>query len=257
MSKLSIGVYGDSFASMNLDIEGSFSWIDQLRTIHDVSNYGECGNSISKCYRTYLKNHEFHDYNIFIIPAQNRFYSEKLYHLLEDSHTIKNWFATIGSLDSARINVEVGTSPSKLNKLKIIQSVRIALLEWLDYEFLKEINDLLIDKISNDKNLILVNTNPTKNGVSLTAVSFRELEEVGYKEKYLDKGLYLNVFDNEKKLLLSDSRCNHLSEENNLIFGNILLSAISNNYSGELELSHKDFVKPSKPLEHYLKWTSI
>lgn len=255
MSKLSVGVYGDSYANMNLNDPETFSWIDQLKTRHNVLNYGECGNSPYQCYKDYINNNSKHDYNIFVIPILQRFFSKYLFDLLSEHQVFKNWFINPDCIRAAKKDLLHQVDPdTQAFKLKIMDSVEFASMFWLDYEYVTEANMALIDKIKNDKNLILIDTNHSKNKIGLTDVSLWELEQVGYKEKYLDKGLGLNSIDEENKLISQDARANHFSEENNLVLGNMLLEAISNNFTGELELSYTDFVKPSKPLEHYLKW---
>lgn len=259
MSKISIGVYGDSYANMNLDKEGSFSWIDQLKTKYVVTNYAECGNSIYQCYKKYLECKDDYDYNIFIIPSIHRFFSSRLFNLLADQQKFRNWFINIDGVQLAKSQLlnQMDANNDYKEKLKIIESVELAMMDWIDYEYVTETNYALVDKIKNDKNIILIDTNSDKNKIGLTDISFWELEQAGYKEQYLDKGFRLNALNEEKNAVVEDIRVNHFSEDNNLVLGNILLAAIDSNFSGEIMLSVDMFVKPSKTLDSYLRWRNI
>lgn len=258
MSKLSVGVYGDSYANMNLDKEGTFSWIDQLKTKYAVTNHGECGNSVYQCYKKYLECRDNYDYNIFIIPAIHRFFSSHLFNLLADQQKFRNWFLNPDGVQLAKAQLlkQMDTNNYK-EKLKIIESVELAMMHWIDYDYVTETNYALVDKIKNDKNIILIDTNSDNHKIGLTEISFWELEQVGYKEQYLDKGSRLNAVNEEKNAVVEDIRANHFSEENNLALGNIILAAIDSNFSGEIMMSVNMFVKPSKTLDSYLRWRNL
>jgi len=251
MNKISVGVYGDSYANMNLDKPGSYSWVHHLQTVHNVVNYGECGNSPYQCYKDYINNKDKHDYNIFIIPTLQRFFSEHLFNLLKDTLLFRNWFVNLSSVELAKIHLaNQETNSGTKFKLKVVENVEFAMASWMDTAYLTETNAALIDKIRSDKNIILVDSNSSTEKAALVDVSMNELVAVGHVN--VDNNL--STVDTENKRVARDIRCNHLSEENNLILGNILLQAIDNNFSGELMLTHDSFVIPSKTLEHYLIW---
>jgi hypothetical protein len=255
MNNLSVGVYGDSFANMN----NGYSWVSHLNTKHRVINYGKCGNSVYQCFNDYLQNNLNHPYNIFVIPTLQRFYSQQLADLLnEDDHNFDNWFVNFSSMELAR-NFVVKNNPSDLEyKIKIIDSVMIAVSEWIDFKYITESNTALVDKIRKDKNLILLDTNSKEGKVSLTDLSIRELNMAGYKETFLDNNYYLNIIvDTPYKRFLSDIRTNHFSEENNRMLGDMLLTAIDNNFCGEIELSYDNLQQPQQSVEHYLQWTNL
>lgn len=259
MSDLSVAVYGDSFANFNLDKPDSYCWLDILRTKYDVVNFGCCGNSVYQCYKDYKVYKNDYDYHVFLIPNLQRFYSKRLGNLFHGVFYINNnnWYSNIGGVKTKEIQLSnrKDLDPNhKLRLLTVVKNVKFAIEDWLDQDYLKDVNWSLIDSINNDKNLILVDTNSTKDNIGLTDICFKELEWIGYKEYYLNKGIYLQFCDLKTKTILTDIRCNHFSKENNIILGNIILDAIDNNFSGMIKLSYEQFVKPPQPIDYYLKW---
>jgi len=252
MNKKTIGVYGDSFANYENQNSMSKSWAELLEENYTVTNFGFPGNSIYHCYKDIIANHNFYDYNIFLVPVGGRFFSRPLQELLvENPRNFKNWYNNVPSIEVARLAVE-GNKKSYSNTykiLKIIDSVCTYWAEWKDDEFDKTTNNLMLNDIKKINNVLLINTQSIDNNLGLIDISNWELDQLGFSEKYPDR---FGTINKDISLSLRDSRKNHLSVENNFKLYEKILDAINGNH--DVTLSYTDFVKPSKDIEYYVRW---
>lgn len=232
------------------------SWVNLLEQGYEVTNFGEPGNSIYQCYETIKTCHNKYDYNIFLIPVQQRFFSSKLYHL-SDQIPFNNWFNNISSLEIFKILIEKDKKSYKDadRLLKIIDSVYTYWTEWKDHNVDTTIADLMLNDIKKINNVILIDTqtHQHKGKEGLTGISNWELDQLGFTEKYPKT---FSSIDESKSMALFDRRKNHLSEENSFILYEKILDAF-NEHISEIKLSIEDFVKPSKDLDFYVGWEKI
>jgi hypothetical protein len=252
MSKKTIAVYGDSFANYRSESYGmGKSWVNFLEDRYEVTNFGEPGNSVYQCYETIKSHHEKYDYNIFLIPVRQRFFSNKLYNLSE-SIPFKNWFNNVSSLEIFKILIEKNKqSYNDADRLlKIIDSVYTYWTEWKDHDVDTTMTNLMLNDIKKINNIILIDTQSHAGEEGLTSVSIWEIDQLGFSEKYPAN---FTTIDENKSLTLFDLRKNHLSEENSFILYEKILDAINESIS-EIKLNHTDFVKPSEDLDFYVGW---
>lgn len=256
MSKKTIAIYGDSFANYELQNHTmGKSWVDLLEENYTVTNFGFPGNSVYQCYKTILSNHKNYDYNVFLIPVYHRFFSETLYRLLEESPSgFRNWFNNMPSIEMYKTLIEKNKNlySDADRLLRIIDSVFVYWTEWKDHEFDETMADLMLNNIKKLDNVILINTQTTKENTGLTDISIWELEQLGFSEKYPAR---FSTADKNKSQHLWDHRKNHLSEENSFILYKKILDAIDNN-NRNIKLSYTDFLKPSQDIDFYVRWKS-
>lgn len=254
MSKLSIGVYGDSYANFNLDRGYSGSWLNILEEEFEIYNYAYPGNSVYKCYSDFMENSNRHDYNIFIIPTPYRFYSNYLenFNLGEFSFNFKNWYNIEGSISMIETRLKTLGKEGENNHLKdIINSLKMYYAFWKDLKMFDDIKAAFIDQLkAKANNILFIDTMSENNVIGLCDISCWELEQLGFDIKVL------NDIDRVNNTFCKDKRKNHLSEENNIILGNKIYKAIKENIK-DLSLSYTDFVKPKNDISHYIEWEKI
>lgn len=250
---MKIAIYGDSYANLNLhqpnDGRG-LSWVDIVKRQHVVTNFGVGGTSIYYSYQKFKEHNENFDYNIFIITNLDRIYNRKLDQLIGQ----RSWYTNHPTVEL------LSKDPSKNeHQQKIINSVKTYIEYWKDEETENVLNFNLVELLRRDHdNCLFINAfskehNPMlTNECGLINITCMEQEESGWIEKYSDKGIHFGHLD-ENNRMLEDYRLNHLCEENNIILGEKILKAV-NEKQKSLEINLKDFVKPPRDIDYYVRW---
>jgi hypothetical protein len=254
LNKPSIGIYGDSYANLNLEQGNAGSWLEILEKEFEIHNYGYPGNSVYKCYDDCMKNFNKHDHNIFIITTSSRFYSNYLenFNLGEFSSNFKNWYNIYGSISIIENKLKRYGKPGENSHiLDIVNSVKLYHEVWQDMEMFEDIKNALVDQLeAKVNNILFINTMSKNDNIGICDISCWELEQVGFDPKSL------NVINKDNNTFCRDIRKNHLSLENNIILGNKIYKALKEN-TKELKVSYDDFVKPVNDISHYIDWEPI
>jgi hypothetical protein len=245
MSKKSVGIFGDSYATVTMTA-GPFTskiWADVLAEEYEVVNYGRPGNSVYKCYKDFIEHGSKHDYNVMTVPTLDRFYSSALHNSsISEILNFENWYANYSNI--ILFGDIIKNKDVSDQSLKIFESLKTYYEYWKDDDFLSTVNDALVDKLKNCSNLLLIEVKP-KDHFGLWNLSIWEIDVTRVNTSH-------NPVDAKNKRYLRDERNCHLSEENNIILGRIILDAIKNNKKIELKL--EDFVIPTKNIDQYMKW---
>lgn len=250
MNKKSVGIFGDSYSTVTLaaDKFTSKTWVDVLAEEYDVVNYGRPGNSVYKCYKDFVEKGNKHDYNVMTVPTADRFYSAAL-HKSDISKILKfeNWYSNYSNVLLFKDIIESKKMDNNDRYMKIFESLRVYYEHWKDDDFLNTVNEALADKLKTYSNLLIIEVKP-KDQFGLWHLSNWELDVIKQSKNLLSK------IDHRNKKHVRDDRNCHLSEENNIILGKLVLDAIKNNK--KIELKQEDFVVPTKNVDQYLKWAS-
>jgi len=252
MSKLSIGIHADSYA---VRLHDDFIWCDLLKNQYDIINYAKSGNSVYQVYRSLLEHENKHDLNIVIIPTYDRFYSKYLYNS-KISQIVKenNWFTFYQNVLFYEKMLD-RKNQLKDENLDIINSLKVYYRLWADFEYLNDVNMALADKIKNKPKVITIEVKSSDpNNLGLMDISKWDLNNLpGVRESFFNEGGAMAGLDKKKKRWLADDRSCHLSEDNNICLGKVVVNAIEKNMK-EIKLSLDDFIVPTKSAENYLKW---
>lgn len=258
MTKKSIGIFGDSYTTMTshnaIVNKKSVIWPYVLSKEYQITNYGQPGNSIYRCYKDYMHFGSRHDHNIMVIPTRSRFYSAFLKnHPIKDLVDVENWYSNYQSVLLYEKKIR-NRNPEDADKYaKIFNSLKTFYEQWADMEFFETVNDALASKIKTFENLWTIEVQPTdKTQIGLEYISNWELSIINKLSP--DADLYVNNALKDKKFLRDDRNC-HLTESNNIILGKIVLDAVKNNKPIELKI--QDFVPPSGDAASYFKWIDL
>lgn len=250
---MKIAIYGDSYANLNLyqpnDGRG-LSWVDILKKDHEVANFGLAGSAVFYSYLKFKEHYKNFDYNIFIITSLDRIYNRKLDELIER----QSWYTNHGTIELYSRDI---TRDS--HQQKIIDSVKTYIEYWKDEETENTLNFSLVENLRKDhNNCLFINAfskehNPMlTNEYGLIDITAMEQKQSGWIEKYHDKNINFGYLDDNNRML-EDYRLNHLCEENNIILGEKILKAV-NEKQKSLEIDLKDFVKPPRDIDYYVRW---
>ena len=255
-----IGIYGDSYSNVmhpNFNKNKNF-WADDLKKYHDVTNYGNPGNSIYNCYVDYMENNHKHDINIMVIPTVDRFYSEYLENSdIAKKMSNKNWYTHYTNVLFYKNTYKNKFNPAANDfNLNIFDSVKLYFEYWKDDQYINTVNLLLAEKIKTFENIITIDViSSDSDYIGLKDLSGWELSNApGYAERYIANKTLVGHEDVENRKFLRDVRNCHLTEENNSVLLNIVQNAINNNIK-EIKLKIQDFIKPTKDVDNYLEWT--
>jgi hypothetical protein len=254
IKKMKIAIYGDSYANLSLDESSDgrgLSWVDVIRNEHDVTNFGLAGSSVFYSYLKFKEHNEKFDYNVFVITNLDRIYNRKLNELLNQ----ESWYTNYKHIELR------AKPPFDTHQLRVIDSVKTYFEYWKDEETENILNFNLIENLrkEHDNNCLFINAfskgfNPIlKNEYGLIDITSMEQTESGWIEKYHNNGIGFGHLD-ENNRMLRDNRLNHLCEENNIILGSKILDAV-NNKKNMLEINLKDFVRPARDIDFYVRWT--
>ena len=247
-----IAVFGDSFASHQLGPECAYlgkSWIDVIAENNKVVNFGLVASCFQYSYELFLKHSKDFDYNIFLVTEPNRKYIKSISNLFATS-TKNRMTQRLGSHDFIDSLIEELVSSDIKDKeiyINTLNSFKIYYNVWRDVEFELHVHDVLVRNILNLKpNTLIVPC------FEWSIPSFKPKDTV-FTISLLEA---ISLGLDADSPIFNDYQCVrkcHLSEKNNIILGNKILSAIDNKINF-LNLDSEDFVfKLDKPIDYYLK----
>lgn len=242
---MKIAIYGDSYGGINTQWEGTItdpklgpSWIDIVNEQHEVTVFAKTGSAFMFSYDIFRRENKNFDLNIFIATHPHRLHIKELEHLLFfgvdwTDHNIKK----INSLPFYE---------KKHDHLQILQSVRTYQLLWEDRERTTHIQHVLVNNLWNiNPNTIVIpvaDDSIEQTTTNLNAIARVELELAdpqGFRTFNLNN--------------MSCLRKCHFSDENNIVFANKVLDAISNN-DKIIEFHVTDAVRPAQnSINYYVK----
>ena len=228
---IKVAIFGDSYAESTHPENPTPSWFDYLKKDFEVTNYGVRGSGTYYSYDLFLKNHEKFDKIIFIKSTPGRIMIPSSIHIDEELF----WSRHIPNLNVAVTN-------SKIQKLVNLRKQYVAAVQYflylLDEPKEKVIDNLMIDHIKRLRpDSIVIETLANVPGFTLWQVTYKQFE--GWQQMLWNQNLY-----NDYKEILN----NHLTPENNKIFGEKILSML---HGQNVTLSVDDFLYPSEPFEKY------
>lgn len=258
MSKLTIGVYGDSYANLNLDSDSSKSWVDILAEDFTIKNYGTSGKSVFHCYNDFFDTARSNYYNIFIIPLNGRFYSEELEKIFPSYIQYhKYWYNNYTSVLAMKKQIQqkiFNDNALQKRAADMIDSVAVYYEHWKDFRYDNIVQTTVVESLkTKTQNTLFIDTNASvhdNSNVGLLQLSKWELRQTGHDDNL---GIQPN---NEKTLFSYDCRKNHLSEENSTILAAKIKDAMNNNIR-ELKITLGDFIVPTKDTDKFIEWREL
>ena len=251
---MKIAIFGDSFANYKLGPEygqqlpsTSKCWFDVVNEKHEIINFGLTGSCFQYSYELFLENHTKFDYVIFFVTTPTRKYLKILDPIVPNQHMLGG----NSKIEEVKQICNALDIPNKEKYIRILDSFSVYYNEWRDEKYENIIHETLVKSISTIKpNSLIVpcflDSIPFLNfPEALLTISLAEVLPLFLK----------NNIDPTNDIIL-DYQCLrycHLSEKNNIILGNMILSAIENSTT-YLKLNIKDFdMKLDKPLEYYYR----
>lgn len=235
---MKIGVYGDSFSCINTKWDTSkalnshlgISWVEFLENAgHEITNFAESGTAFMFSYEHFLKNHRNFDINIFVVTNPQRVYVKEL-----DGIKIFDW--EWAESEYRRIK-KLPFYPKKDLHLEIIDSVRVYMKSWIDWEMVTHVQHVLVNNLWNlAPNTLVIpafEDSMMQTTVNLNSAAKYELKFVDEKEH---KNFDFGWLDCKRKC--------HFSNENNIVLGQLILDAIKKQ-DKILEFSLDKLVKPA------------
>lgn len=224
---MNIAIYGDSFACINTRFENynepsnNIGWPELLEDCsgYEVTNFAQSGTAFMYSYENFLNNYDKFDLNIFVVTNPDRTYIKAL-------DGIRMFGVDWVDVEKNRIKNNEWY-PKKDMHLEILDSVRVYLRDWADWDMLKHIQHVLVNNLWNLKeNTIVIpgfDTSIKQTTKNLNDCAFHELKITNPQEfqKY-PLGKVIN-----KKVVTCKRSC-HFSKENNLIIYNLIIDAIAN-----------------------------
>jgi hypothetical protein len=236
MMKKKLAVFGDSFAysTMHEDEVGRrIMWTDVLKEKYDVTNYGRAGSNLYFSYTEFLKNQHLYDYVVLVITGPGRLLIPKdsLYEPHQDTH-----FRFLCNYHTAEQHLkEIKNLPEHKHTVRVIEAARDYFLYIQDLEYEICIHKLLIKEILNVRPttiLIPAFVNSWVDGPynwHMFQIMKKEHQAWGFDD----------IVPDEK---YKDYRTCHMTEENNIIFANV----VSRWIEGEpINLNLDEFVTPN------------
>ena len=250
---MKIGIYGDSWGCFNFDEVSDITtaWPEILKTHgHTVDNHSVVGETFFNVYQKFKENYRNYDVNIFLIPRLGRLYFKDI---------PKPYNTRVGEESSLSLNKQLLKNDITLSKED--KDMLTELYSFSEVHFKYKINWEQESEIRNDL-LEYSRTFKTKT-IFIPCVD----ECIPWEE---NTGTLMDIFAYENTILkptvqvgeiqenryVRDLRLCHLSEENNKLLADMILSAIENQRD-TINIELKDFKKPSKNIEHYMGWKEI
>lgn len=232
---MKIGIFGDSYTSFNQQDNDhlGLSWVEHLRKIHEVVNFGVAGSSFRWSYELFLKHkHEF-DFCIILVSEPYRVYIKAL----EDvpNRPAGHFFADSNFRDRFK------KSTSDPTVLKILDSIDVWYENWRDHYFENHLHNLMVrDVLSNDNVLVIPGFPESVEGYgklyqNLTDIQYWELAQADPAFDYYH--------------IQCKRKC-HLTEENNQVLFSLVKQAMTNKEK-ILSLDIKYFKKPTRSIDYY------
>lgn len=253
---MKIGVYGDSFAGINTRFQpNSFSpedagagWVELLEDDgnHKITNFSKPGTAFLYTYEKFLEHHKNFDLNIVVVTSPDRTYIKALGDILVFG---EEW------LNHEIKRLEKIWYPEKNKHLRILESVRVYLNEWVDWDMRTHIQHVLVNNLWNlSSNTIVIpaflnSIEQTKK--NLNDCAYLELSLVD-PEEFKQSPLGRTTGD---ETVVCRRKC-HFSAENNQHLYRLVKNAIETEKK-IVEFDIKDVITPSKHYYHYVKWLKV
>jgi hypothetical protein len=236
---MKIAIYGDSFGCINL-VNGSpdigTSWPELLMKNNSVKIFARTGSAFMFSYEEFLNNHAEYDLNIFIPTLPNRLYVKALPNQL--------FFGSTWAEYLIKLTKKKPWYAKKEEELDILESVKIYIELWADFEMMRHIQHVLVNNLWN----LSPNTLVIPGFADSISQTTKNLHELAMAELKLADQKKFNEFDFN---FMSCKRKCHFSEENNLVIFELLSDAIKNNKK-ILEIDNTVLVTPSKNFDDYV-----
>jgi hypothetical protein len=196
-------------------------------------------------YEKFLENHETNDLNIFVVTSPDRTYVKALDGILVFGEEWINY-------EVKRLN-KITWYPSKSKHLRILESLRVYLNDWVDWEMNEHVQHVLVNNLWNiNTNTMVIpafynSIEQSKDG--LNECAFQELKMINPE---LGNTMPIGkTFDG--KTVQCKRRC-HFSPENNRIIYNLVANGIN---TGEkiVTLRQDQLVKPK--IEDYFYYVDV
>lgn len=216
-----LGIFGDSFALSEpyLDCVGHRTiWADVLKEKYDVENFGRSGSSLYYSYKLFIENHKKFDHIIFIATDPGRIQiPERSLHI---SHCDSDCdYQFVPSYEQAK---KILTEIKHIDRTSTsVQAAKEYMLHIQDYEYETYVQKLIIEDIIKERKDIIVipafewSWHPGPFDWNLSQIEIKENN-------------YWNIdhhwFQTWKGKNYCDVRCCHMTQENNIIFGNMVLN---------------------------------
>jgi len=211
--KLTIGIYGDSFADPKWVKNDYNAWPELLENNYNIQNYSLTGTSLWWSYDKFLETCDKIDYTIFVVTIPGRVYLE-----YQDHHI---------NLNPTSWPIWNGVSIGEMYFKYFYSNKRENAFQ----------NFIISDLLLYDKILLIPAFTESMPGypISLCYYADKETEHYGLK----DPGPHEN------------RKC-HLTKENNIMVYNKIMSAMESKCK-ILSLSQHDYVIPKDPISQYWK----
>ena len=226
---MNIGIYGDSYACHNdwVYAENGIrkSWVDYIKDHHIVTNYSFSGSNLSYTHDKVCQYHNLHDVNIVLITNPGRLYLpnlEMVFKFTPGLHYVETELANI----------------TNKNDINILQAAKDYYIYIENRHEIEKFHYLMIENIRHTvPNSIIVPCFP----ISMGKTKVPSMLDISF----IDNKYYgLDIFAEDIK------RC-HLSDKNNMIFGNKMLEYIENKRFGLFHIDANDYVEPiGEPIDY-------
>lgn len=244
---MKIAIFGDSYGhSFDLkefeEINDAVAWTDILSNKYVVSNFSMSGSGVYFSFSEFKKYHSNYDKIIFLASVPGRVFLPD--HMKLELNTINNGNVVHGmrrhvaNINQAEIilNLVEQENGSLIDK-KRLSAIKDYFLWVMNLEEQFTYVQLMAKEVRSIRPDALVQATSGSYGNDLWTISNMELEHWGETQETI----------NQKSLF--EIRKNHLTKENNIILANKMEQWIL--HGTPLNLSPKEFVKPSEPLENY------
>lgn len=221
---MKVAIFGDSFAKHSMFENKTLAWWEILSREFDITNYGEPGSCLFYSVELFIKRQSFYDKIIFLTTGAGRIMIPKHQVFVDRGKIILN----LTSL-TAEIYLKENSVPSKTEFFK-------AAMNYFLYIQNKQYDEYVHNLMKQD----IKNIRP--DGLFIDS-----LTEVG--KVYEMENKHYGIDKNTAHFIYNDIRHCHMTEENNIVFANIIKDWLLGN---TFEFSLDKFVIPSTPKESVL-----
>ena len=229
---MKIGIFGDSFAS-KVKKNNTISWYEILKQQHTVDVFGFDGYSLYQSLKEIKQLHANYDKIILTVTNPGRIHIPSNSFLTEINTFSLPSVETIDYILKTNLNLKNFCSESSKNKITtILESVKHYYIHIQDIEYETYLHSLMLnDLISIRDDIILIPSFST---------SFPKIPNImSMFDIFQKENVAWDIKDQYARL---DLRNCHLTEENNIIFGQQVLDCIN---STKLEINLDNFVTPT------------
>lgn len=219
---MKVGIFGDSFASANMN--NTESWIDILSKEYDVTNHALSGSNLYYSMTQLKENHNKYDKNIFVVTQPGR---------IKIADHVPCPAPRLRYVSHASIISGVTKKTSETSELINAYNAVLDYYKYIqDDEYDKYIHRLMIDDLTKIcSNIMLIpafkNSIPGRKRTSLIDIRTKENNAWGF-DYFVPDGYF-------------DIRNCHLTKENNSVLAKKIIESIDSNF---LNLNINDFQTP-------------